>query len=326
MTGINVRFRLHRFIFGVAAMGLLLAAASPANAQRKKLAQVKEKTLNASDGWPIAITYYESTDGKDAPVVILLHMKKGNRQVWKGGFAKQLQNRGFAVIAVDLRKHGDSKPAGAAKAKGRLTVKDYKAMAYLDLEAVKDFIYEEHQKQKLNMRKTAIVAPEFSAPIALAFAEYDWLKKPHPDAPTLPARTPRGQDIRAIVLISPEKSVPGISSSRTAANISKISNAFGSGVTFLVVWGNRDVVDSGRPAKEIYDRVARIPANKRNKLAYSADYNTRSRGTDLVGKAFRDKGKMIAVNTILGNFLTQKVKDLKDEWVNRESRLTRPAK
>ena len=84
----------------------------------------EEKTLSSlKDGWPIHVTYYPSRLKKNSAVVVLLHMRGGNRLVWtrKGGMAEMLQNQGFAVIAVDLRKHGQSKlttvPAGTGKKK-----------------------------------------------------------------------------------------------------------------------------------------------------------------------------------------------------------------
>ena len=39
---------------------------------------------------------------------------------------------------------------------------DYVNMVRFDLEAVKAFIFEEHQKEQLNMAKTAIAAADFS--------------------------------------------------------------------------------------------------------------------------------------------------------------------
>ncbi len=83
-------------------------------------------------------------------------------------------------------------------------------MAAIDLEAVKDFLLVEHQNEKLNIRKTGIVAAGSSAMVASAFAVADWDKKPYPDAPTLDLRTPRGQDVRSLMMISPKTTVKGI--------------------------------------------------------------------------------------------------------------------
>ncbi len=53
----------------------------------------------AADFWPI--------DGRQAPVVILLHMYKSNRQAWRP-LMETLHAGGIAVLAIDLRGHGDS--------------------------------------------------------------------------------------------------------------------------------------------------------------------------------------------------------------------------
>lgn len=316
------------FVASSAAMAITLVATSISFAQAKAPAKVNDHTLRATDGWPIAITYYESSEGKTAPVAILLHTRKTNRNIWKGGFAKQLQGMGFAVIAVDLRKHGDSKPAAgkvALKARPRavkLSPTDYKKMAYMDLEAVKEFVFQEHQKKKLNMRKTSIVAPGFSAPIALAFAYADWLKIPHPDGPTLASRTPRGQDIRAITLISPELSVPGLNGKVAAYKMSQVSNRVGMPVHFLIMWGKRDTVDGGKGARELLKSLRSIPNNEKLSRVYEASYNTRARGTDLIGRKIPGPGRR-TTNTIIGGFLKKHDKDLKDGWVNRQSKLKR---
>jgi pimeloyl-ACP methyl ester carboxylesterase len=69
-------------------------------------------TIPASDSAQLAATYYapviaEPVAGHAAPGVLLLHMLGGSRVDWDG-FARDLQVAGFAVLALDLRGHGDS--------------------------------------------------------------------------------------------------------------------------------------------------------------------------------------------------------------------------
>ena len=74
----------------------------------------RTETLTTADGWSIPITYYESSEGKDASVVILLQGENENQLVWeKNGLAKQLQAKNFAVVTCDMRKHGDAKSGRA---------------------------------------------------------------------------------------------------------------------------------------------------------------------------------------------------------------------
>lgn len=310
----SVKRRLPALVLTI-ALSAFLGLPAGLLAQNQPLPEGVDKTLTTKDNWPIAITYYESKLGKESPVVILLHMRKSNRLVWKGGFAKQLQAAGYAVVAVDLRKHGESKPKNVKKSSLKLRSNDYKAMVALDLEAVKKFLMEEHHNKKLNIRKTAIIAAEMSAPIALNFAWIDWLKKPYPDAPTLPARTPRGQDIRAIVLLSPEVNLPGVTSSPPLVGRGGLPGLRNPNweVAFMIGYGTNDTLGkNGRDATSIHKKLLTISENKPR--VFLQGYKTKLRGTDMLGSRLRVEAH------ILG-FLRKFLKELEGEWTNRKSRL-----
>lgn len=54
-------------------------------------------------------TFYPGTGQAPWPGIILLHMSGDNRQVWEeNGFAELLVENGYAVLAIDIRSHGDS--------------------------------------------------------------------------------------------------------------------------------------------------------------------------------------------------------------------------
>ncbi|HIE97308.1 MAG TPA: hypothetical protein EYQ63_09905 [Fuerstia sp.] len=176
----------------------------------------ENRTVTTADGWDIKVTYFESPSGKESPVVILLPGAEGleesrTRKVWEG-MAKALQKQGYAVVTADLRKHGDSAPDtdDVNPRLIRLGPGDYVLMATRDLEAIKAFLVTEHQRQKLNIRKLGIAAAGSSCMVAASFAANDWLKKPWPDAPTFAQRTPKGQDVRAIMMLSPKSPVKGL--------------------------------------------------------------------------------------------------------------------
>lgn len=273
------------------------------------------ETLRTEDGWPIHITYFPSPEEKKAPVVVLLHGQGDDRLVWrqgpKRGLAERLQDHGYFVITVDLRKHGESRPPGQRRDAENLRPGDYRAMVNRDLEAVKKFIYEQHQQKKLNMRKMAIVAAEESAPIAVQYALMDWLKKPWPDAPTFAARTPRGQDVRALVLLSPKEAVPGILAARALRQLRNPAW----GVSFLVMYGSRNNRDVEKAANNVYKIVSGPPANADR--TYLQPFDVPLQGTDLLGQS-QLEGRPEAY---ILSFLDEHLKQLPDPWEDRESPL-----
>jgi predicted alpha/beta hydrolase len=181
---------------------------------------VQDLVLPTPDGWQIHCTYYESPAGRESACVIMLNSTDGvvakdtrNRRFFQPT-AVALQKAGFAVITADLRKHGDSVPMSPTGEP--LPVKigpaDYALMASGDLESIKAFLMEQHRTEKLNIRKLGIVSMGSSAMVAAAFTIADWAKTPFPDAATVEMRTPRGQDVRSLVMYSPNASVKGINS------------------------------------------------------------------------------------------------------------------
>jgi pimeloyl-ACP methyl ester carboxylesterase len=311
-------------LFSASLFGLL-AAASPQGLLAQNEGNRVERVLPTADDWQIYITYYptfaqKEADAKKTPVIILLHGDKENRLVWEGekGLAPRLQRDGFAVITVDLRKHGQStnvgrasgdSPAGGKNTEGtNLTGDDYTGMVEQDLEAVKKFIFEQNQLKKLNMNKIGIVGAESSAAVAVCFAGNDWKKEPYDDAASEDMKTPRGQDVRALVLLSPPQKTKGILYTDALAEVRNPDY----NVAFLTLYGKLNRADAA--AINTHKRLfGNTKANKDR--IYLIGYKTNLRGTDLLGK------QIDAESTIV-EFFKLHLKDLKDsEWRDRQSRL-----
>lgn len=287
-----------------ALLGVLFTGAA-ASGQAPPKATSQDVTLQARDGQEIRITYFKSTAGAEAPVVILLHGKGGNRLVWKP-FAEQLQKVEFAVITVDLRGHGESTAGpGGKKPDSGPKAREFQAMVAGDLEAVKKFIYDEHQEKQLNMNKLGIVAADITTPVAIAYAELDWEKKPYDDAPTIALSTPRGQDVQALALLSPEATAPGLGTNKSLAILRNLARPV------LICVGSKnsgDVAD----ARKIHDILA--PKKEGSEHMYLEQYDTKLRGTDLLGKGTK-------LEQHLFTFLVKHVKEHKSEWRDRKSKL-----
>lgn len=283
--------------------------------------QVTTGTVSSqADGRAIHYTYFpaiatgEGTE--NAAVVILLHGKSSDRLVWeqKGAgktgksFAIVLQDQGYAVISVDLRKHGQSKAEDEKDV--ILRPNDYKAMLG-DLEAIKAFLHDEHQAKRLNINKTAIIAADDMAPVAVAYAHLDWQKRPHDDAPVTDpaARTPRGQDIRALVLLSPSQTAGAVNILGPMKALRDPAFA----ISLFVAYGTQDSEDRGT-SKSLERIMLGSPKNKDR--VYLKEYEVKFRGTDLTAKS-------ILVEVPILQFLDQHLKQLDSEWRDRRSRLER---
>lgn len=319
-----------RVIFGGALLLGLLATGVTAHAQGAKPGAAKnifeQKTLTTRDGESIHCTYFPSKAGKNAPVAVLLHGSRGNRLVWQTGvgnapgFAQALQANDFAVLTVDLRKHGENiAGAGGAPAANkksepvRLTLRDYQAMVLGDLEAVKKFLLDEHESQKLNVNKLAIVGAEFSAAVALAYFEVDWSKQPYDDAPVPAQRTPRGQDVRGLILLSPDATVPGLVTTGATQGIRLLNGP----VSVMIGVGTKDDKDKGA-AEKLADVICPQCSDKKEgetPYMYLEKYDTKLRGTDLLNKGLK-------VELAMYNFLDKFVKNAPGEWRTRKSPLT----
>jgi len=304
----------------VSATLFAVFAGSPLLAQNEPKTEVLRA---AGDGYPIHITYYPVNaeaaaaggGAQNSPVVVLLHGANENRLLWDKGsaprgvnpFPSELQNRGYAVITVDLRKHGESVPPGEKEP--MIGPNDYAGMLG-DLAAVKKFIFDEHQRKALNMNKTGIIAVGMSVPIALAFAEADWKMRPYDDHALAAMRTPRGQDIRALVLISPELSSGKVQGSRSASFL----RAPEFNIAIQIVAG----ADDTQTMKNADSLFKVVSANNKNTERFElVSPKLKDRGIELMTKPTQ-----FAFIPIL-KFLDTHLKTVDSTWQDRRSRAER---
>lgn len=302
---------------------VLLTAVAPLTAFAQKVEYRPEVLQALGDGFPIHITYWPALEDKNpsglenAPVVILLHGEGGNRLIWDKTsappgpmgkpFAEFLQSIGYAVVTVDLRKHGESVAEGQPM---MVDSNDYGKMAQGDLGAVKNFLVQQHEQKKLNIRKLGVVASDTMCAVAIQFAELDWAQTPHLDGPGGMAGTPRGQDVQALVLLSPATSAGRLNATR-ALNVLK-APAFR--IAFQVIAGTRDAADR-KQAEKAYDVVSSIKQNEERTEFVRP--NTNARGTDLLANP------AAKVEPKIFEFLDKHVKEREWPWATRKSRYER---
>lgn len=312
-----------RRLFVLTCLTALVLAPSLATAQKPgKKDEDKgtpEVVESKTDGLPIHFTYIAADPAKveggteSAPVVILIHGAKGDRLIWenkptnfkKRTMAQTLRDEGFAVVTVDMRGHGESKlpdekPIGNS---------DYAKMAG-DIEAVKAFLLTEHQAKKLNIAKLGIVAADDFAPVALNYAMIDWQKPDYDDAPVPSRRTPRGRDVKAVGLLSPTLQSGNVKAMKPLVFLKnpRVEIAAYIGV------GTDDPSDD-KTAERIAKQFRTEKSPDDNFLFEK--YNTRLRGTDLIGQA------KMKTELHLMLFLKKSLQELEIPWRNRQSRIAR---
>jgi pimeloyl-ACP methyl ester carboxylesterase len=238
-------------------------ATTSANAPaKKKLPMPQSIAMQTRDGVQLSATYYPSPLEKEAQresvPVILLHAFKGSRTDF-ADLALALQEAGCAVLAPDLRGHGQSTRRTTPDGKeveieqALMNRADFEAMAHADtqwsgdVEACNKFLRQRNNAKELNIDKLVLIGAEMGAEVAVNWAQTDW------SWPVLPGAPKQGQDVKAIVLLSPQWSFRGMSISSAIGN-----HEFVSQLSWLIIVGEQDS-KFFPDAKRLYTALQRTP-------------------------------------------------------------------
>lgn len=212
MTNKQIPTRLFSGATRTAVFLLTAAILAPSAAGQDNQRTSREKetvSLTTKDGVQLKATYYPSKAGKEAAAIVLLHDYKGSRHQLDV-YAEYLRDGlNAAVIAPDLRGHGDSTqqqlPGGRVLEldADRFRRGDFANMVRFDLEAVRKFLLEKNNESKLNLNKLAVVGAGMGATVGLLWTYQDWSMPPL-------ATGKQGQDVKAVAVISPEWSYKGL--------------------------------------------------------------------------------------------------------------------
>lgn len=164
--------------------------------------------LQTKDGLKLAGYYFGSNKGKKAIPVLLIHDWKGQKAPY-GPLCLALRNAGCAVLALDYRGHGGSREYvdrfGKTKEFDLKTMNknDVAMIVQNDLEAAKLFLKEENNEERLNLNALVVIGSREGCVLATGWTQKDWTFA------TVGSRK-RGQDVKALVLISPKRQLKGI--------------------------------------------------------------------------------------------------------------------
>jgi hypothetical protein len=153
---------------------------------------------------------------------------------------------------------------------------DFEAMVTRDLEAVKKFLMERNNKGELNIRKLCIVGAEMGAAVALNWAASDWSWPPL-------ATGPQGQDVQALVLLTPVWTFKGMTIKPAVAHVDVQSS-----ISMMIVAGSTDAANF-RDAKRLHQGLEKFhPEPPPNQIAERKDLffvtpETSLQGTKMLG-------------------------------------------
>lgn len=306
------------------AVALLAGSTSAFGQAKPKEVEEKDKvpdpeniTVETKDNVRIKATYYASKLKKKAIPVIMLHGWEGNRGEWHA-LASHLQTRGFAVICPDLRGHGqsltyklangDTEEFDLEKMKGA----DIEKMV-LDVEAVKKFLLEKNNAGELNIEALCVVGAHVGGTIGMMWSALDW------NAPRLPT-IKQGQDVKALVLLSPVESFRGVSTRGPMSHA-----AVRGGLSTLICVGKEDA-KAYADAKRMHTAMLRFhgkpPADEKEAAKkqdlFFVEEETSLQGTGLLNKGLQTPAE---IQKFLYLRLWLKLDDTGFEWTERKNPL-----
>jgi pimeloyl-ACP methyl ester carboxylesterase len=278
--------------------------------------------LETKDGWRIHCMYYgpkpNVRKGRETVPIILLHGWQG-----QGGeyafLAKGLQTYGHAVAVPDLRGHGRS--VGRRKPDGDfMTIKfddpkNYGALELKnmvnDVEAVKSFLMKKNNEGEVNISMLCVAGAEFGCALAVNWAVLDW------SWPATPAFK-QGQDVKALILLSPSQKNPKGYQCTQALNNPVIKTE----LSALIAVGQSER-EPFSEAKRIHGRLetARpkvLPDDRERKLSlFFIEPETKLQGTQLL---HRD----LPVNRVIVAFIERRLLWRAEDfpWTERKSPLS----
>jgi pimeloyl-ACP methyl ester carboxylesterase len=265
-------------------------------------------SLKTDDGLDLKATFYPTSLGKkekkDAVPVIILHAWKGDRGDCQA-LAEYLQEQGHAVIIPDLRGHGQSTQivrADGTKVKlntaAQLKLVDFQTMVTNDMETIKSFLLKLNNDGELNIEKLCVIGAEMGAVVAIDWAAQDWAW------PVL-ATGKQGQDVKAVVAISPEWNFKGLGITSAMAD-----PAIRSEISFLIIAGKGNAKAFG-DAKKLYETLERFHTDPEKKDLFFLKPETKLQGTKLLNE------KSLNLNEKIGKFIELRLVNEKFPWAER---------
>jgi pimeloyl-ACP methyl ester carboxylesterase len=131
----------------------------------------KPATFETRDGVTIVGDFYPASGSEQAPLAVLLHMYHHDRSTWKP-LVGPLHDAGFAVLAIDLRGHGESiKPADMQLSK-RMEERDPKLFNAMHQDVAAAVAWAKDQTG-VDVERLVVVGASVGCSVALAYCARD---------------------------------------------------------------------------------------------------------------------------------------------------------
>ena len=253
---------------------------------------------------------------------ILLHDWDSSR-VQMHKFSLFLQSRGHAVIIPDLRGHGQSvEVVGSDKTLDYTKFrKSDVAFAMRDIERCKKYLVKRHNEGKLNIDMLCVGAIGETCVLAVEWAMNDWFAFPSHNAEGFK----QGQDVKTLLLISPEKRLAGVSMMKNLRH-PMFTGANGGAMPLLIMWNTSE--DAAKDSESIFKTLDKA----RPDVAKIKDKEKRAAMTTLfsvpVTKSALPGAELIENNKLAGlwNYVEQTISNKMDAnkanypWKTREKK------
>ena len=262
-------------------------------------------TLKTKDGVGVRAFYFPSDQGKDAIPVMIVHEWQGQASPYLQ-LVLALRDAGCAVLVPDYRGHGGSTSYMDRRGKeqqfdvSRMGKRDVGNIITLDLEKAKGFLKEENNDGNLNLNALVIIGIREGAILGTTWAARDW------NFPSV-GRKKQGQDVKAIVMVSPDKQIKGF----PIDPVLKDSNILR--LPILIVGGstNPEAKETRRIAKRIEGAKTRAGGGT------APGFQLEMVETSLTGAALVNEAAEVIPAIV--DFITSEVRISDDEnpWVER---------
>ena len=286
------------------------------DSKKKDIENPETVVLVTKDNVELRAEWFPGKPGKTTVPVILIHDWAGNRKDLYSMADYLHREKGFSVIVPDLRGHGQS--ISRKNSDKEIKAQDFRKNDFIgileDIEACKRFLVAKNNLGEVNIDLLVIGVVGKMSPFAVDYTLRDWQWTPL-------AGVKQGQDVKAVVMISPEKRFKSASMT-PAFRIPLISGKNAEPIPMFLTWGKGHSLTS-REGQSIYSTLigsrredaAAIPDDEKWKqlTLIKREYNSKSSGRDLV----KEKSKLISGD--IGLFIEKKVADRKDEfrWQDR---------